>query len=144
MVEVILGFHVGEDRRKSVLLEDRRGAQGALQAMHLVRPDHAPECAEGFPMLFTIVRQRLEPPLHLFRRIGGVDDRSFSRGERRPGRCGTPAMFEAFAALLDFLLVPVPVLWPRLTSARSPRIPPRTACNSSMPRTRPQRPPTKR
>src|SRR5207249_11762836 len=70
------------------------------------------ECAEGFPMLFTIVRQRLEPPLHLFRRIGGVDDRSFSRGERRPWRCGTRAMFEAFAALLDFVLVPVPVLGP--------------------------------
>src|SRR2546422_11737161 len=144
MVEVILGFHVGEDRRESVLLEDRRGAQGALQAMHLVRPDHAPECAEGFPMLFTIVRQRLEPPLHLFRRIGGVDDRSFSRAERRPGRGGTRATFEAFAALLDFVLVPIPVLGPRFTSARSPRIARRTACTSSIRRTRPKRRRTRR
>src|SRR2546422_9978414 len=139
MVEVIVGYHYGETRRKSVLLENRRGAQGTLQAMHLVRPDHAPECAEGFPMLFTIVRQRLEPPLHLFRRIGGVDDRSFSRGERRPGRCGTRAMFEAFAALLDFVLVPGSVLWPRLTSARSLRISRRNPCTSSMLPTQPKR-----
>src|SRR5438093_11843596 len=109
MVEVILGFHVGEDRRISVLLEDRRGAQCALQAMHLVRPDDAPECVEGFPMLFTIVGQRLEPPLHLFRRIGGFDDSSCSRGAHRPERGGTRARFEAFAALLDFVLVPIPV-----------------------------------
>src|SRR5206468_2064839 len=109
MVEVILRFHVGEDRRKSVLLEDRRGTQRPFEAMDLVRADYAAKGVEGFPMLFTIVRQRLEPPLHLFRRIDGVDDRSFSRGERRPGRCGTRAMFEAFAALLDFVLVPIPV-----------------------------------
>src|SRR2546426_921901 len=109
MIEVILGFHVGEDRRISVLLEDRRGAQCALQAMHLVRPDDAAKGVEGFPMLFTIVGQRLEPPLHLFRRISGFDDRSFSRGEHRPGRGGTRTMFEAFAAFLDFVLVPIPV-----------------------------------
>src|SRR2546425_2816413 len=111
MVEVVLGFHVGEDRRISVLLEDRRGAQCALQAMHLVRLDDAAKGVEGFPTLFTIVGQRLEPPLHPFRRIGGFDDRSFSRGERRPGRGGTRATFEAFAALLDFVLVPIPVRW---------------------------------
>src|SRR3989442_7906413 len=111
MVEVVLGFHVGEDRRISVLPEDRRGAQCALQAMHLVRPDDAAKGVEGFPTLFTIVGQRLEPPLHPFRRICGIDDRSFSRGERRSGRGGTRAMFEAFAALLDFVLVPIPVRW---------------------------------
>jgi len=55
MVEVILGFHVGDDRRISVLLEDRRGAEGTLQAMDSVRPDDAPESVEGFAMLFTIV-----------------------------------------------------------------------------------------
>src|SRR2546425_4301660 len=109
MIEVILGFHVGEDRRISVLLEDRRGAQCALQAMHLVRPDDAAKGVEGFPMLFTIVGQRLEPPLHLFRRISGFDDRSFSRGEHRPGRGGTPTMFDAFAAFLEFVAVPNPV-----------------------------------
>src|SRR3989475_11681564 len=109
MVEVILGFHVGEDRRVSVLLEDRRGAQCALQAMHLVRPDDAATGVEGFPMLFTIVGQRLEPPLHLFRRISGFDDRSFSRGECRPVRSRTRATFEAFAALLDFVLVSIRV-----------------------------------
>src|SRR6058998_4114659 len=112
MVEVILRFHVREDRRKSVLLEDRRGTQRPFEAMDLVRADYAAKGVEGLSMLFTIVGQRLEPPLHLFRRIGGFDDRSFSRGERRPGRGGTRAMFEAFAALLDFVLVPVPVLGP--------------------------------
>src|SRR2546422_129838 len=111
MVEVILGFHVGEDRRVSVLLEDRRGAQRALEAMHLVRPDDAAKGVEGFSMLFTIVGQRLEPPLHPFRRIGGFDDRSFSRGERRSGRGGTRARVEGLAALLDFVLVPIPVRW---------------------------------
>src|SRR3989441_11675452 len=109
MIEVILGFHVGEDRRISVLLEDRRGAQCALQAMHLVRPDDAAKGVEGFPMLFTIVGQRLEPPLHLFRRISGFDDRSFSRGEHRPGRGGARTMFQALGAFLDFVLVPIPV-----------------------------------
>src|SRR3989442_14315628 len=104
MVEVILGLHVGEDRWVSVLLEDRRGAQCALQAMHLVRPDDAAKGVEGFPMLFTIVGQRLEPPLHLFRRISGFDDRSFSRGEHRPGRGGTRAVFWGLAPLFDFLL----------------------------------------
>src|SRR2546422_2655683 len=139
MVEVIVGYHYGETRRKSVLLENRRGAQGTLQAMHLVRPDHAPECAEGFPMLFTIVRQRLEPPLHLFRRIGGVDDRSFSRAERRPGRGGARAAVGAFAALLDFVLRPIPVPCPPVPSPSSPRIAPRTAWTSQFRRTRPQR-----
>ena len=55
MVEIILGFHVGEDRRISVLLEDRRGTQRALEAMHLVRPHDAAEGVEGFSMLFMIV-----------------------------------------------------------------------------------------
>src|SRR5436309_5330807 len=109
MVEVSLRFHVGEDRRKSVLLENCRCTQGALETMDLVRPDHAPECVEGFPMLFTIIGQRLEPPLHLFRRIGGVDDHPFSRGECRPVRSRTRATFEAFAALLDFVLVSIRV-----------------------------------
>src|SRR5438128_6153272 len=112
MVEVILGFHVGKDRRISVLLENCRCTQGALETMDLVRADYAAKGVEGLSMLFTIVGQRLEPPLHLFRRIDGFDDRSFSRGERRPGRGGTRARFEAFAALLDFVLVPVPVLGP--------------------------------
>src|SRR5207247_9350860 len=101
-----------EDLRKSLLLEDRRGTQRPFEAMDLVRADYAAKGVEGLSMLFTIVGQRLEPPLHLFRRIGGFDDRSFSRGERRPGRGGTRARFEAFAALLDFVLVPVPVLGP--------------------------------
>src|SRR3989475_5664033 len=109
MIEVILGFHVGEDRRISVLLENCCCTQGALETMDLVRADYAAKGVEGLSMLFTIVGQRLEPPLHLFRRIGGFDDRSFSRGERRPGRGGTRARFEAFAALLDFVLVPIPV-----------------------------------
>src|SRR2546426_5972988 len=112
--------------------------------MDLVRADDASKGVERLAMFFTIVRQRFEPPLHLFRRIGGVDDRSFSRGERRPGRGETRATFEAFAALLDFVLVPVPVLGPRLTSARSPRIARRTACTSSMRRTRPKRRRTRR
>ena len=81
MVEVILGFHICKDRRISVLLENRRGAQRTLEAMDLVRPDDAPKGAESFSMFLMIVGQRLEPPLHLFRRIGGFDDRSFSRGE---------------------------------------------------------------
>src|SRR3989441_5718643 len=81
MVEVILGFHVREDRRGSVLLEDRRGAQRALETVDLVRPDDASKGVEGFSMLLTIVAQRLEPSLHLFRRIGGFDDRAFSLGE---------------------------------------------------------------
>src|SRR5437879_7189865 len=110
MVEVVLGFHVGEDRRISVLLEDRRGAQCALQAMHLVRPEDAAKGVEGFPTLFTIVGQRLEPPLHPFRRIGGFDDRTFSRGERRPARGGASATFGAFAEPLDFLLLSIPYL----------------------------------
>src|SRR2546426_2540454 len=109
MVEVILGFHVGKDRRISVLLENCRCTQGALETMDLVRADYAAKGVEGLSMLFTIVGQRLEPPLHLFRRVGGFDDRSFSRGERQPGRGGTRTTVQAFAALLDFVVVPIPI-----------------------------------
>jgi len=55
VVEVVLGFHVGEDRRISVLLEDRRGAQRTFEAMDLVRPDDAAKRVKGLSMLFTIV-----------------------------------------------------------------------------------------
>jgi len=55
MVEIILGFHVGEDRRISVLLEDRRGTQRALEAMHLVRPHDAAKGVKGFSVFFMIV-----------------------------------------------------------------------------------------
>src|SRR2546426_12063175 len=55
MIEVILGFHIGEDRRISVLLENCRCTQGALETMDLVRPDDTPERMEGFSMFLTIV-----------------------------------------------------------------------------------------
>src|SRR5207244_13177718 len=41
VVEVVLRFHVGEDGRISVLLQDRRRTQCAFEAMDLVRPDDA-------------------------------------------------------------------------------------------------------
>src|SRR3989449_2529382 len=94
VVEVVLGFHVGEDRRISVLLEDRRGAQRTFEAMDLVRPDDAAKRVKGLSMLFVIVMQRLEPPLHLFGRTGGIDDGSFSRCEGRARRGGAPAAVE--------------------------------------------------
>jgi len=56
VVEVVLGFHIGEDRRVSVLLEDRRGAQRALEAMDLVRPDDTAKRVERFSVFFVIVR----------------------------------------------------------------------------------------
>src|SRR3989449_6054579 len=55
MVEVILGFHVGDDRRISVLLENCRCTQGALETMDLIRPDDTAERMEGFSMFLTIV-----------------------------------------------------------------------------------------
>src|SRR2546425_2356825 len=94
VVEVVLRFHVGEDWRISVLLEDRRGALRACEAMGLVRPDDAAKRVKGLSMLFVIVRQRLEPPLHLFGRTGGIDDGSFSRCEGRARRGGARATFE--------------------------------------------------
>jgi len=35
MVEVVLRFEIDDDRRKSMLLQDRRRAQGALETMDL-------------------------------------------------------------------------------------------------------------
>src|SRR2546427_1426623 len=86
MVEVVLGFEIDDDRRKSMLLQDRRRAQGALETMDLVRPDDAAKRVEGLPAFLMTVGQRLEPSLHLLRRVGGFDDGAFSRREHRPWR----------------------------------------------------------
>src|SRR5207245_193919 len=59
MVEVVLRFHVRQDGRISVLLEDRRRAERAFEAMDLVRPDDAAKRVKGLSMLFTIVGSRL-------------------------------------------------------------------------------------
>src|SRR5439155_15518190 len=79
MVEVVLGFEIDDDRRISMLLEDRRRAQRTLETMDLVRPDDAAKRVEGLSAFLMVVRQRLEPPLHLLRRVGGFDDGAFSR-----------------------------------------------------------------
>src|SRR3989454_11394423 len=55
MIEVILGFHIGKDWRISVLLENCRCTQGALETMDLIRPDDTAERMEGFSMFLTIV-----------------------------------------------------------------------------------------
>jgi len=55
VVEVVLRFHVRQDGRISVLLEDRRRAERAFEAMDLVRPDDAAKRVKGLSMLFTIV-----------------------------------------------------------------------------------------
>src|SRR2546427_6304657 len=95
MVEVVLGFEIDDDRRISVLLQDRRCAQRTLETMDLVRPDDAAKRVEGLPMFFMIVGQRLEPSLYLLRRVGGFDDGAFSRRECRPWRGGGRAGFWA-------------------------------------------------
>jgi len=95
-----------------VLLEDRRGAYRALEAMDLMRSDHAAKRVEGFSIIFVIVGQRLEPPLHLLGGVGGIDDGSLSRRECRARRGGTRATFEVPAPLLDFVLLPFGVTMP--------------------------------
>jgi len=55
VVEVVLRFHVGEDGRISVLLQDCRSAQCTFEAMDFVRPDDAAKRVKGLSMLFTIV-----------------------------------------------------------------------------------------
>src|SRR5437870_723323 len=47
MVEVVLGFEIDDDRRISMLLQDRRRAQGTLETMDLVCPDDAAKRVEG-------------------------------------------------------------------------------------------------
>src|SRR2546427_9165627 len=95
MVEVVLGFEIDDDRRISMLLQDRRRAQGTLETMDLVRPDDAAKRVEGLSVFFMIVGQRLEPSLHLLRRVGGFDDGAFARREHRPWRGEARASLEA-------------------------------------------------
>jgi hypothetical protein len=101
MVQIVLRFQVDDDRRVSVLFEDRRGTEGALEAVDLVPAHDAAKRMEGFASFLMIVWERIEPALHLLRCIRGLDDGSFSRGERRPGRGWTRARFDATALLVD-------------------------------------------
>src|SRR5438552_11056080 len=107
MVEVVLGFEIDDDRRMSMLLQDRRRTEGTLETMDLVRPDDAAKRVEGFPLFFMVVRQRLEPPLHLLRRVGSFDDGAFSRCESQPWRGEARATFEATAHHVDFVCAPI-------------------------------------
>src|SRR3989454_2699074 len=119
MVEVVLGFEIDDDRRISMLLQDRRCAQRTLETMDLVRPDDAAKRVEGLPMFFVIVGQRLEPSLHLLRRVGGLDDGAFSRREHRPWRGEARATFEATAYHVDFVCAPIRIRTSR-AHVRSP------------------------
>src|SRR2546422_6387581 len=107
MVEVVLRFEIDDDRRKSMLLQDRRRAQGALETMDLVRPDDPAKRVEGLPLFFMIVGQRLEPSLYLLRRVGGFDDGAFSRREHRPWRGEARATFWAARYHVDFVCAPI-------------------------------------
>src|SRR5947209_10068290 len=107
MVEVVLGFEIDDDRRISMLLQDRRCAQRTLETMDLVRPDDAAKRVEGLSVFFVIVGQRLEPSLHLLRRVGGFDDRAFPRAECRPWRSGARATLESTAYHVDFVYAPI-------------------------------------
>ena len=86
MIEVVLRLEIDNDRRVSVLFEDRRRAEGRLEAVHLVRPHDAPECAERLAVRLMVVRERLEPPLHLLGGGCGVDDSPLPAGEGRSRR----------------------------------------------------------
>ncbi len=91
VIEVVLRFEIDNDRRVSVLLEDRRGAQRSLEAVHLVRPHDAAECPERLAPLLVIVRERLEPSFHPLRRVRRLDDAPLAareRGSRRRGAHG--------------------------------------------------------
>src|SRR2546425_1835159 len=103
MVEVVLRFEIDDDRRKSMLLQDRRRAQGALETMHLVRPDDPAKRVEGLSVFFVIVGQRLEPSLYLLRRVGGFDDGAFPRAECRPWRGEAPGTHPARAHHVQFV-----------------------------------------
>src|SRR2546426_2738568 len=107
MVEVVLGFEIDDDRRKSVLLQDRRRAQGTLETMDLVCPDDPAKRVEGLSVFFVIVGQRLEPSLYLLRRVGALDDGAFSRREHRPWRGEARATFETTAHHVDFVYAPI-------------------------------------
>src|SRR5256885_3394415 len=103
MVEVVLGFEIDDNRRISMLLQDRRRTQRTLETMDFVCPDDAAKRVEGLPMFFMIVGQRLEPSLYLLRRVGGFDDGAFSRREHRPWRGEAPGAFAATAHHVDFV-----------------------------------------
>src|SRR2546426_10026523 len=107
MVEVVLGFEIDDNRRVSMLLEDRRRAQRTLETMDFVCPDDAAKRVEGLSVFFVIVGQRLEPSLHLLRRVGGFDDRAFPRREHRPWRSGVRATLESTAYHVDFVCAPI-------------------------------------
>src|SRR2546430_17177730 len=103
MVEVVLGFEIDDDRRISMLLQDRRCAQRTLETMNLVRPDDAAKRVEGLSVFFVIVGQRLEPSLYLLRRVGGFDDGAFARREHRPWRGEGPAQVARGPPPVEFL-----------------------------------------
>src|SRR5437899_10431092 len=79
VVEVVLRFHVRQDGRISVLLEDRRRAERAVEAMDLVRPDDAAKRVKGVSMPFPSVGQRLEPHLHLPGAVSSTANRALAR-----------------------------------------------------------------
>src|SRR3989449_7174056 len=107
MVEVVVGFEIDDDRRISMLLQDRRRAQGAIETMHLVRPDDPAKRVEGLSVFFVIVGQRLEPSLYLLRRVGGFDDGAFPRREHRPWRGEARATVGTTAPHVDFVYAPI-------------------------------------
>src|SRR3989442_14263829 len=95
MVQIVLRFQVDDDRRVSVLFEDRRGTEGALKAVDLVRAHDAAKRMEGFASFLMIVRERLEPALHLLRCIGGPGAGSVAWGGLQPRRGGSCARVAA-------------------------------------------------
>ena len=69
-----------------MLLEHDRGKQRRLAAMRRLQPRHRPKAAQRLAARFGVVGQRVQPALHLRRRVEPRDQRALGRGERQPRR----------------------------------------------------------
>lgn len=67
MVETVDGFDVHDDGIQAVLLKDRRARKGRLEAVRRTGANDAPEGTSSLPAPLPIVRQGVQPRLHLLR-----------------------------------------------------------------------------
>ena len=81
MVEVVDGLEVEKKRGVFVLLEDRRRAEGRLQAVRPALSNDTAERPQGLAPFLVVVQKGIEPPLDRPGCFQGIDEPSLFRRE---------------------------------------------------------------
>ena len=89
VVEPVLRLEAHHERRIAVLLHHHRRKQRRLEAMRRLEARHRAETAQGLAAGFGVVGQRVQPALHLRRRVEPRDERALGAGEGQRGRLPT-------------------------------------------------------